>query len=746
MTICFMDKAWCSFKNFSGVNFLGSGIMWNTYNFPMFLLSQSSTLTLQEVAIKNEKNKKAYTADVAEFDLVMQTTKSGTHDSESCLKEETCLPLGGYRNVIHMDSLLGWEAMALRQCLVVTSPINVSSSDQSKPVILTVASMDSASFFRDKSLGADSPISGLISLMAAVDALSHLDGLNDLSKQSGVVGKERRLMAAFSKGRGVLKGGKSWFAMESKTFEISIEEVRGVEDWCRGESSSRCLKVWEERGRKFRLECHSNEAGRRKRLSRGVVSIGSEVKALGVSTPALSKGVADVLRREFLLQKWGPEVGCFRNGSHAKEVWVKVVGLPLHLWSREVFKSIGESCGGFIAFDEETTFISQLQWAHILWQGPPSIKMRGGRSGMRVGVMHAQVECGRRHRDATDAEGRLPSVVELDSTACGPGPRKASWEAYKDKGFMGLSSGVDWAKGPIPISSEEAGLGDRLSGLLGPLLIRLLRACWGVLPLLGLHLFPLGGVVGMEIELLAVEDAVVGELLSGRLKFTDEALMEEASRGVGGDFQWSGKGDGQIPLCVVRIGVFSALGGWSESSWGSVDIVSVNELALVPVGSEFASPIEKRIDCHLEEGRSSNCLTKFSRCLGLPMEGFEKEILYLLRRMKGRIDQKGKEGVSRKTCLKSSKSSKELKNWSGLGANDRDKRKIFKSVIKSQRVDVICLQETKIKEMTTGFVRSLGVRRHLDWRAINSRGTAGGILVFWDNRLVELVDLEEGVF
>ena len=99
-------------------------------------------------------------------------------------------------------------------------------------------------------------------------------------------------MAAFSKGRGVLKGGKSWFAMESKTFEISIEEVRGkqrgiilemskgfsswikfgekslsyllegVEDWCRGESSSRCLKVWEERGRKFRLECHSNEAGR----------------------------------------------------------------------------------------------------------------------------------------------------------------------------------------------------------------------------------------------------------------------------------------------------------------------------------------------------------------------------------------------------------------------------------------------------------------------------------------------------
>ena len=45
-----------------------------------------------------------------------------------------------------------------------------------------------------------------------------------------------------------------------------------------------------------------------------------------------------------------------------------------------------------------------------------------------------------------------------------------------------------------------------------------------------------------------------------------------------------------------------------------------------------------------------------------------------------------------------------------------------------------------------GLVCSLGVGRHLDWRAVNSKGATGGILVFWDNILVELVDLEEGVF
>ena len=51
---------------------------------------------------------------------------------------------------------------------------------------------------------------------------------------------------------------------------------------------------------------------------------------------------------------------CFWNESHVKEVWVRVVGLPLHLWSREVFKRIGESYGGFIVVDEENTFLSQL--------------------------------------------------------------------------------------------------------------------------------------------------------------------------------------------------------------------------------------------------------------------------------------------------------------------------------------------------------------------------------------------------
>ena len=42
------------------------------------------------------------------------------------------------------------------------------------------------------------------------------------------------------------------------------------------------------------------------------------------------------------------------------------MGLPLHLWSREVFKLIGDGYGGLIAVDENMDFMAELQWARLL--------------------------------------------------------------------------------------------------------------------------------------------------------------------------------------------------------------------------------------------------------------------------------------------------------------------------------------------------------------------------------------------
>ena len=58
------------------------------------------------------------------------------------------------------------------------------------------------------------------------------------------------------------------------------------------------------------------------------------------------------------------------NRMHGKEgqeteIWIRVVDLPLHLWTGEILKKVGDSCGGFVALDEETTYKKDLQWARI---------------------------------------------------------------------------------------------------------------------------------------------------------------------------------------------------------------------------------------------------------------------------------------------------------------------------------------------------------------------------------------------
>ena len=85
-------------------------------------------------------------------------------------------------------------------------------------------------------------------------------------------------------------------------------------------------------------------------------------------------------------------------------------------------------------------------------------------------------------------------------------------------------------------------------------------------------------------------------------------------------------------------------------------------------------------------------------------------------------------------------------SWNVRGVNDPDRRKIIRNFIRNQRVDLVCLQETKIQEMSTAVARSLGVGRIFDWRALNAEGSAGGIILFWDKKAMELVNSEIGLF
>ena len=91
-----------------------------------------------------------------------------------------------------------------------------------------------------------------------------------------------------------------------------------------------------------------------------------DFELLSEAERVLARGKRRVLGSVLFLEKWHSEVGCFCNGAFSNEAWVRVLGLPLHLWSREVFKLIGYGCGGLIVVDENTNFMVELQWARLL--------------------------------------------------------------------------------------------------------------------------------------------------------------------------------------------------------------------------------------------------------------------------------------------------------------------------------------------------------------------------------------------
>ena len=65
------------------------------------------------------------------------------------------------------------------------------------------------------------------------------------------------------------------------------------------------------------------------------------------------------------LEKWSPMSGCLMEEEKEREAWVRIVGLPISLWNRDILSKIGEVGGGFLGIDVKTERMEELQWARI---------------------------------------------------------------------------------------------------------------------------------------------------------------------------------------------------------------------------------------------------------------------------------------------------------------------------------------------------------------------------------------------
>ena len=85
-------------------------------------------------------------------------------------------------------------------------------------------------------------------------------------------------------------------------------------------------------------------------------------------------------------------------------------------------------------------------------------------------------------------------------------------------------------------------------------------------------------------------------------------------------------------------------------------------------------------------------------------------------------------------------------SWNVRGLNDKKKCLLIRNFLRSWRANIVCFQETKLKWVTRGIVRSIWGCPFLDWLYLGSEGASSGILLMWDRRVVEKLEEAVGIF
>ena len=68
------------------------------------------------------------------------------------------------------------------------------------------------------------------------------------------------------------------------------------------------------------------------------------------------------------------------------------------------------------------------------------------------------------------------------------------------------------------------------------------------------------------------------------------------------------------------------------------------------------------------------------------------------------------------------------------------------NLLKEWKCDIVYFQETKVSSIDIAFVRSLQGSPYIDWAVLDAVQSSGGVLLIWDKRVFEKLDVIAGQF
>ncbi|KAF9087087.1 hypothetical protein BGX29_001048 [Mortierella sp. GBA35] len=133
----------------------GSGLLFEQFDFPIYALNtmdNRNTMSYASVMQAANRNRDRGYRNYPLKSLQFHSFMWGAQDTGTCLRKGWCTPVGGASV---------WS----------TPSTNISYTDE-KPIVIVSAAMDSRSLFHDLTLGVESSVAGMVTVLAVAEALS----------------------------------------------------------------------------------------------------------------------------------------------------------------------------------------------------------------------------------------------------------------------------------------------------------------------------------------------------------------------------------------------------------------------------------------------------------------------------------------------------------------------------------------------------------------------------------------------